>query len=167
MACGLALRARVTATAGQIEGERVTAMHGTEPNGYRIAIVDDDPLRARREARELLAEIVDADPTARLDLPRQRALHGKDKGGLSADTVGLVLNAGSLVAAGVQVWLARVPQRTIVVQRSDGSTLQITGRQAREDDQRIEQFLAAGSGAGQNEGPAAGDDAGGSGTAAS
>lgn len=132
--------------------------------GYRISIVDDDPLRARREARDLLAAITDADPTASLDVPQQRTASTADKGGLSADLVGLVLNAGSLVAAGVQVWLARVPQRTIIVRRPDGAALHITGKQAREDDARIDRFLAGGgepqnadeAGAEDGSGPAAG-----------
>ncbi|MBP8536310.1 hypothetical protein [Streptomyces sp. MK37H] len=117
--------------------------------GYRISIVDEDPLRARKEARELLAEIADADPDAALDVPRQRTPEypkpgGMDKGGLSVDTVGVLISAGSLVAAAVQIWLARVPQRTIVARRPDGATLQITGKEAREDDERIERFLAGG-----------------------
>ncbi|GGX39289.1 effector-associated constant component EACC1 [Streptomyces chryseus] len=111
--------------------------------GYRISIVDEDPLRARKEARELLAGITDADPRAALDVSRQGAAAvGTQKGGLSADTIGVVISAGSLVAAGVQIWLARVPQRTIVVRRPDGATLRITGKEAREDDERIERFLA-------------------------
>ncbi|MET7787584.1 hypothetical protein ABZS93_13340 [Streptomyces sp900116325] len=111
--------------------------------GYRISIVDEDPLRARKEARELLAGVADADPGAALDVLRPSAAAGEtDKGGLSADTVELVISAGSLVAAGVQIWLARVPQRTIVVTRPDGATLHITGKEAREDDERIERFLA-------------------------
>ncbi|MDH6625679.1 hypothetical protein M2271_003490 [Streptomyces sp. LBL] len=113
--------------------------------GYRISIVDEDPLRARKEARELLAGIADVDPGAALDVPRPGVAAGAaDKGGLSADTIGLVISAGSLVAAGVQIWLARMPQRTIIVKRPDGSTLHITGKQAREDDERIERFLAGG-----------------------
>lgn len=110
---------------------------------YRISIVDEDPLRARREARELLGEIAGAAPEAALDVPGQRTSRDTDKGGVSADAIGLVLNAGSLVAAGLQVWLARVPQRTITIARPDGTTLRITGREAREDDERIERFLAA------------------------
>ncbi|MEU9914749.1 hypothetical protein [Streptomyces sp. NPDC051001] len=113
--------------------------------GYRISIVDEDPLRARKEARELLAGIADVDPGAALDVPRQGAAPGgMDKGGLSADTIGVVISAGSLVAAGVQIWLARVPQRRIVVKRPDGAALHITGKEAREDDERIERFLAGG-----------------------
>ncbi|KUN90259.1 hypothetical protein AQJ66_00055 [Streptomyces bungoensis] len=116
-----------------------------ERTGYRIAIVDEDPLRARKEARELLAGIVDADPAAALDVPRKgTAAGGTDKGGLSVDTIGVLIGAGSLVASGVQIWLAHVPQRTIVVQRPDGATLRITGKEAREDDERIERFLAGG-----------------------
>ncbi|WP_240497320.1 hypothetical protein [Streptomyces hirsutus] len=88
--------------------------------GYRISIVDEDPLRARKEARELLAGIAGVDPGAALDVPRQGTAAGPtEKGGLSAYTIGLVISAGSLVAAGVQIWLARVPQRTIVVGRPD------------------------------------------------
>lgn len=113
--------------------------------GYRISIVDEDPLRARKEARELLAEMADVDPGAALDAPRQSAaVSWTDKGGLSADTVSVLISAGSLVAAVVQIWLARVPQRTIIVKRPDGATLQITGKEAREDDGRIERFLAGG-----------------------
>ncbi|MFE2024439.1 hypothetical protein ACFW9V_04665 [Streptomyces hygroscopicus] len=117
----------------------------SDRTGYRISIVDEDPLRARKEARELLAEIADTDPGAALDIPRRRtAGEGKKKGGLSVDTVGVLISAGSLVVAAVQLWLARVPQRTIVVRRPDGATLQITGREAREDDGRIDRFLAGG-----------------------
>ncbi|WP_079078780.1 effector-associated constant component EACC1 [Streptomyces sp. DSM 15324] len=114
--------------------------------GYRISIVDEDPLRARKEARELLAGISEADPTAALDTPRQgtTAGGGTDKGGPSADTISVLISAGSLVASGVQIWLARVPQRTIIVKRPDGATLHITGKEAREDDDRIERFLAGG-----------------------
>ncbi|MFE2179594.1 hypothetical protein [Streptomyces sp. NPDC059455] len=119
------------------------------PAGYRISIVDEDPLRARKEARELLAEIADADPGAALDVPR-KPMPGAtkpgalDKGGPSVDTIGVLISAGSLVAAGVQVWLARVPQRTVIARRPDGATLRITGKEAREDDGRIERFLAGG-----------------------
>lgn len=116
-----------------------------DPDGYRISVVDDDPLRARREARELLGEINEVDPGAVLDLPRQRAAGGDtDKGGVSMDAVSLMISSGSFVAAGVQVWLARVPQRTIVATRPDGSTLRITGREARDDDERIERFFSNG-----------------------
>ncbi|MCK8676036.1 effector-associated constant component EACC1 [Streptomyces lichenis] len=115
------------------------------PTGVHIRVVDHDPLRARREARELLAEVGDADPAARLEVSQpQKATEGTDKGGITAETVGVMLNAGALVAATVQVWLARVPQRTIVVRRLDGATMEITGRQARADDQGIERFLAGG-----------------------
>ncbi|MFC9851411.1 effector-associated constant component EACC1 [Streptomyces prasinus] len=123
--------------------------------GYRISIVDEDPLRARKEARELLAGIAGVDPGAALDVPRQGTAAGPaEKGGPSADTIGLVISAGSLVAAGVQIWLARVPQRTIVVRRPDGATLHITGKEAREDDGRIERFL---SGGGETPHPTGGD----------
>ncbi|MER6031347.1 hypothetical protein [Streptomyces sp. NPDC001851] len=111
--------------------------------GYRISVVDEDPLRARKEARELLAALAAADSTARLDLPQPGGpARVDDKGGPSAETVGLLLSAGSFVVALVQTWLARVPQRTIVVQRPDGAVLHITGKEAREDDTLIERFLA-------------------------
>jgi hypothetical protein len=118
-----------------------------ERTGFRISIVDEDPLRARKEARELLAQIADLDPGAALDVPRRDTgapADGALKGGPTADTIGVLISAGSLVAAGVQIWLARVPQRTVVVRRPDGATLHITGKEAREDDERIERFLAGG-----------------------
>lgn len=115
--------------------------------GHRISIVDDDPLRARKEARELLAEVSGADPQAALDVPRRRTSgDGSDKGTLSVDTVGVLISAGSLAVAGVQAWLARVPQRTIVVTRPDGATLHITGKEASEDDERIARFLSGAAG---------------------
>ncbi|ARP72779.1 hypothetical protein LK07_26805 [Streptomyces pluripotens] len=111
--------------------------------GYRISVVDEDPLRARKEARELLSALAEADSTATLDLPEPGSLAGVgDKGAPSAETVGLLLSAGSFVAALVQTWLARVPQRTLVVKRPDGATLHITGKEAREDDTLVERFLA-------------------------
>ncbi|MGW5582991.1 effector-associated constant component EACC1 [Streptomyces sp. NPDC003857] len=111
--------------------------------GYLISVVDEDPLRARKDARELLAALGEVDPTARLDLPEPGIPVGAgDKGGPSAETVGLLLSAGSFVVALVQTWLARVPQRTIVVKRPDGATLHLTGKEAREDDTLIERFLA-------------------------
>ncbi|MEV7977612.1 hypothetical protein [Streptomyces sp. NPDC086519] len=111
--------------------------------GYVISVVDEDPLRARKDARELLAALGEVDPTARLDLPEPGSLAGiGDKGGPSAETVGLLLSAGSFVVSLVQTWLARVPQRTVVVKRPDGATLHITGKEAREDDTLIERFLA-------------------------
>ncbi|MFF7265560.1 hypothetical protein ACFZCL_35495 [Streptomyces sp. NPDC008159] len=118
-----------------------------ERTGYRISVVDEDPLRARREARELLAAVTEVDPGAALDIPRREAgatADGALMGGPSVDTVGVLVSAGSLVAAGVQIWLARVPQRTVIVKRPDGATLHITGKEAREDDERIERFLAGG-----------------------
>ncbi|AZS74597.1 hypothetical protein DDE74_29870 [Streptomyces lydicus] len=108
----------------------------------RIAIVDDDPLRARREARELLSEITETDPEAALDLRQQSTVRDTDKGGLSVDGIGVLISAGSLIASGVQIWLAKVPQRTIVVTRPDGASLSISGRQAREDDERVRRFLS-------------------------
>ncbi|MFJ8080039.1 hypothetical protein ACIQ6Y_05335 [Streptomyces sp. NPDC096205] len=110
--------------------------------GYRISVVDEDPLRARKDARELLTALAEADSTASLDLPEPGGLAGSfDKGGPSVETVGLLLSAGSFVAALVQVWLARIPQRTIVVKRPDGAVLHVTGKEAREDDTLIERFL--------------------------
>ncbi|MFF7198597.1 hypothetical protein ACFZAM_33430 [Streptomyces sp. NPDC008079] len=111
--------------------------------GFLVSFVDEDPLRARKDARELLAVLGEVDPTARLDLPETGSPVGAGhKGGPSADTVGLLLSAGSFVVALVQTWLARVPQRTIVVKRPDGATLRITGKEAREDDTLVERFLA-------------------------
>ncbi|WP_221349267.1 effector-associated constant component EACC1 [Streptomyces beigongshangae] len=113
--------------------------------GYRISVVDEDPLRARKDARELLGVLTEADSTARLDLPAPGSLEGTfGKGGASAETVGLLLSGGSFVAALVQVWLARIPQRTIVVKRPDGAVLHVTGKEAREDDTLVERFLAGG-----------------------
>ncbi|WP_241562382.1 hypothetical protein [Streptomyces hoynatensis] len=117
----------------------------------RISVVDEDPLRARKDARELLAEIADADPGAALDIPNHRTPGGTDKGGLSVEAIGVVISAASLAVAGVQLWLSRVPQRTIVAERPDGATLRITGKEAREDDTRIERFLAGGTTAGDDE----------------
>ncbi|MFD8006326.1 effector-associated constant component EACC1 [Streptomyces mirabilis] len=111
--------------------------------GYRVSIVDEDPLRARREARELLAVLAEADPQAALDVPGQIAVSNTNKGGPVTDLIGLVFSGGSLVAAGIQIWLARVPQRTVVVTRPDGATLHITGKEARTDDERIERFLSS------------------------
>lgn len=110
--------------------------------GYLISVIDDDPLRARKDARELLAALGEVDTTAKLDVPVPGNLPAMgDKGGPSAESVGLLLSAGSFVVALVQTWLARVPQRTIVVKRPDGATLQITGKEAREDDTLVERFL--------------------------
>ncbi|MFE2876998.1 hypothetical protein ACFXG6_11070 [Streptomyces roseus] len=129
------------------------------PADHRITIVDEDPLRARREARELLSVISDSDPHAALDVARpwQAAEHGGPitKGGSVTDLIGLVFSGGSLVAAAVQVWLARVPQRTIVVTRPDGATLSISGKQARADDEQIQRFLTGGSAGSPADGPAA------------
>ncbi|MEU3743530.1 hypothetical protein AB0E78_41615 [Streptomyces sp. NPDC032198] len=110
-----------------------------------ISVIDDDPLRARSDARELLAAVSDADPVASLRLPSAGPSVSKDKGGDVSEVVGLVLSAGSFAAACVQVWLAKVPQRTIIATRPDGATLRITGREAREDDARLERFLDEGS----------------------
>ena len=119
-------------------------MSMSRPDMYRMTVVDDDPLRARREVRELLEELLPTDPDAALDLPDAgsgRPPREGDKGGAVVDAVGLLLSAGSFGAAVIQVWLARVPQRTIVITRPDGVTLQITGKEARADDVRIARFL--------------------------
>ncbi|MEU1192332.1 hypothetical protein [Streptomyces sp. NPDC005859] len=110
-----------------------------------VSVIDDDPLRARRDARELLAEVSEKDPAASLRLPSAGPSAGTDKGGDVVGVVGLALSAGSFAAACVQVWLAKVPQRTIIATRPDGATLQITGRRAREDEDRLERFLAGSS----------------------
>src|ERR1051326_282255 len=86
-----------------------------------ISVIDGDPLRARSDARELLAEVVAVDSTASLRLPSVGASAGTDKGSDILGDVGLVLSAGSLAASCVQVWLAKVPQRTIIVSRPDGA----------------------------------------------
>jgi len=113
---------------------------------YRIEFLDEDPLRARREARELLAEFAQADVDAALDVPKpaQSAAPGTSKGWGSAETVGLVISAGSFVTAVVQIWLARVPNRTISVTRPDGCTLKIAGKQAQEDSALLERFFSTG-----------------------
>ncbi|WP_030373723.1 effector-associated constant component EACC1 [Streptomyces rimosus] len=108
-----------------------------------ISVIDDDPLRARSDARELLAEVSGADPTAALRSPSTEPAAGTDKGVDVVDVVGLAMNAGSFAATCVQAWLAKVPQRTIVVARPDGATMRITGREAREDEERIARFLAS------------------------
>lgn len=121
----------------------MTTMPEAPTTGYRISLVDEDPLRARREARELLAEIAAVDPgAAALDVPAERVAGGTDKGSLSLELVGVVISGGAFVVACVQLWLTRVPQRTIVVQRLDGVVLRISGREAREDDELIDRFLA-------------------------
>ncbi|MET9657134.1 hypothetical protein [Streptomyces sp. NPDC006510] len=122
----------------------MSTTHTQATAGYRISLVDEDPLRARREARELLAALTDDDPRAALDIPRQHTAADTDKGGPVADLIGLVFSGGSLVAAGIQIWLARVPQRTVVVTRPDGTTLRVSGREARADDRLIERFLSGG-----------------------
>lgn len=118
----------------------------TDPasSGHRIAILDEDPLRARREARELLAVLVETDPRTALDIPHPRPEDETLKGGPVTDLIGLVFSGGSLVAAGIQVWLARVPQRTIVITRADGATLRVSGKEARDDSELIDRFLAGG-----------------------
>lgn len=111
---------------------------------HRIEFLDEDPLRARREARELLAEFAQADIDAVLDVPEpaQSAALEPVKGWGSAETVGLLISAGSLIASVVQLWLARVPNRTISVTRPDGCTLKISGKQAQEDSALLERFFS-------------------------
>ncbi|QFG27201.1 hypothetical protein F7P10_21285 [Actinomadura sp. WMMB 499] len=113
-------------------------------NRHRIDIIDEDPLRARREARELLGDLLATDTGAELNVRRERTIDESSKGEVSADLVGVLFGGGSFVAAAVQIWLARVPQRTIVVTRPDGATLRLTGREARADDELIERFLRGG-----------------------
>jgi len=134
--------------------------------GHRLSIVDEDPLRARREARELLACLSEVDPQAALHIPGPDAdphvphvphapdpgatvtspgsARATEKGGLASDVIGLVFSGGSLAASAIQIWLARVPQRTISVTRPVGTTIRISGKQARADDAYIERFLAGG-----------------------
>ena len=107
-----------------------------------ISVIDEDLLRARGDARELLSEVLTADPTASLRLPSTGPSASTDKGTDVVGDIGLALSAGSFAAACVQVWLAKVPQRTIVVTRPDGATLRITGREAREDEECIDRFLS-------------------------
>ncbi|KOU85740.1 hypothetical protein ADK94_15170 [Streptomyces sp. XY593] len=101
-------------------------------------------MRARREARELLATLVETDPRASLDTTHPRLDDKSLKGGPVTDVLGLVFSGGSLVAASIQVWLARVPQRTIVITRADGATLSVSGKEARADSELIARFLAGG-----------------------
>ncbi|MEU9620717.1 hypothetical protein ACIODT_30755 [Streptomyces sp. NPDC088251] len=117
---------------------------GPDAAGHRISILDEDPLRARREARELLAALTDTDPRAALDIPRPRPEDETAKGGPVTDLIGLVFSGGSLVAAGIQIWLARVPQRAIVITRADGAMLSVSGKEARADSELIDRFLADG-----------------------
>ncbi|MFD8544289.1 hypothetical protein [Streptomyces sp. NPDC059649] len=129
--------------------------HTDTAAGYRISLMDEDPLRARREARELLATLAEADPRAALDIPHQHTVADTDKGGPVTELIGLVFSGGSLVAAGIQIWLARVPQRTVVITRPDGTTLRVSGREVRANDQLIERFLS-----GNNSGDADADEDG-------
>ncbi|MGW0606664.1 effector-associated constant component EACC1 [Streptomyces sp. NPDC002640] len=135
--------------------------HTDPAAAYRISLVDEDPLRARREARELLAALAETDPQAALDVPAGPATTGTttDKGGPVADLLSLVFAGGSLAAATLQIWLARVPQRTILVTRPDGATLTISGKQARADDAQIERFLNGGAGSADDGGTQDGPDA--------
>ncbi|MFI5619335.1 hypothetical protein [Streptomyces sp. NPDC051567] len=112
------------------------------PADHRVSILDADPEHARREAQDLLAAITEADPVAALRLPAERPDPGRAGGGTVTDLVGVVFSGGSLIVAGVQVWLARVPQRTVIVTRPDGASMRISGKEARDDDERIARFLA-------------------------
>ncbi|MET9533292.1 hypothetical protein ABZY02_22480 [Streptomyces sp. NPDC006649] len=131
----------------------------TDPatSGHRITILDEDPLRARREARELLAALTEADPHTTFDTPHPRPEDETLKGGPVTDLIGLVFSGGSLVAAGIQIWLARVPQRTIVITRADGATLRASGQEARADSELIDRFIAGGAAEARDE---EGDEAG-------
>ncbi|MFH8409846.1 hypothetical protein ACH4FX_34470 [Streptomyces sp. NPDC018019] len=140
----------------------MSTTHTDPAAGYRISILDEDPLRARREARELLAALAETNPQAALDVPARPAGTSETetvKGGPVADLLGLAFSGGSLAAAAIQIWLARVPQRTIVVTRPDGATLTISGKQARADDAQIERFLNGSEGqaneGGEQDGPGA------------
>lgn len=139
----------------------MSTTHTDPAASYRISIVDDDPLRARREGRELLAALAETDSQAALDVPASHSgIGGTDKGGPVTEILSLVFSGGSLAAAGIQIWLARVPQRIIVVTRPDGARLTISGKQARADDARIDRFLSEDPGPadddGEQDGPAAG-----------
>ncbi|MFJ9953295.1 hypothetical protein [Kitasatospora sp. NPDC091207] len=113
---------------------------------HRIEFLDSDPLRARREARELTAALSAHEIEAPLLLPGAQPSAGTDKGAEVAELVGVLISGGSLVVSIVQTWLARVPNRTIsVTRRSDGATLTVSGRQAREDAALLERFLSEGS----------------------
>ena len=110
---------------------------------HRIEFLDSDPLRARREARELTAALSAAEVGATLRLPGTQPAAATDKGSDVAELVGVLISGGALVASVVQTWLTRVPNRTIsVTRRSDGATLTVSGRQAREDAALLERFLS-------------------------
>ncbi|MEV7956632.1 hypothetical protein [Streptomyces sp. NPDC088141] len=131
----------------------MSTTHTDPAAGYRISIVDDDPLRARREARELLAALAETDSQAALDVPAgYSGIGGTDKGGPVTEILSLVFGGGSLAAAGIQIWLARVPQRTIVVMRPDGARMTISGKEARADDARIDRFLSGSPGPANDDG---------------
>ncbi|MEU3560278.1 hypothetical protein [Kitasatospora sp. NPDC006786] len=113
---------------------------------HRIEFVDSDPLRARREARELAETLSAREIEAALRLPGTRSAAAADKGSDVVELVGVLISGGSLAVSVVQTWLARVPNRTIsVTRRSDGATLTVSGRQAREDTALLERFLSEGS----------------------
>ncbi|WP_405007697.1 hypothetical protein OHV13_29735 [Kitasatospora purpeofusca] len=113
---------------------------------HRIEFLDSDPLRARREARELTAALSARKIEATLLLPGTQPATGTDKGSDVAELVGVLISGSSLLVSIVQTWLARVPNRTIsVTRRSDGATLTVSGRRAREDTALLERFLAEGS----------------------
>ncbi|MEC4014971.1 effector-associated constant component EACC1 [Streptomyces sp. H27-D2] len=112
---------------------------------HRIGLLDEDPLRSRREARELIAELAQADAEAVLDVPQPQEADDSAKGSVGSaplDTIGVLIGAGSLIVTVVQAWLARVPNRTISVTRPDGTALKITGKQAQEDGALLDRFLS-------------------------
>ncbi|MFD8752904.1 hypothetical protein ACFV0O_18295 [Kitasatospora sp. NPDC059577] len=112
---------------------------------HRIEFLDSDPLRARREARELTTALSAREIEATLLLPRTLTAAATDKGSDVAELVGVLISGGSLVVSIVQTWLTRVPNRTIsITRRSDGATLTVSGKQAREDALLLERFLSEG-----------------------
>lgn len=122
----------------------MSTTHDNQTTTLRLSLIDDDPLRARREARELLAELADVAPGASLDVPRsQEPLPSDAKGGEVVGLIGVVFSGGSLAIAAVQLWLSRVPQRTVSLTRPDGTSLEITGRQSRTDAELLQRFITA------------------------
>ncbi|MER5865195.1 hypothetical protein [Kitasatospora sp. NPDC002040] len=116
-------------------------MESAQETSHRIDLLDSDPLRSRREARELVAEFADAGLTAVVQLPEPQAPDGEAKGVPVLETVSVLLAAGSLGVAVLQTWLARSPGRTIRVVRADGAQLEISGREVRQDSELVERFL--------------------------
>ncbi|MEU2754222.1 hypothetical protein ACFYNV_19930 [Streptomyces albidoflavus] len=61
---------------------------------HRLTILDEDPLRARREARELFDALTETYAEASLDQSPPRTEDGKLKGVPVSDLIGLVLSDG-------------------------------------------------------------------------